>query len=265
MSEGMSFEEIRGYWTAQAEEHGQSQAASWSDIHAIELEIRVISGYLSDGDRVLDVGCANGYSTAQYARAKSVNVLGIDYIPEMIRHAQARAATLGKENLRGKVAFEVGTIFDLSRFENQYDKTILTRVVINLGEWEQQREALRQCALTLKRDGILIMSEATLQGWTNMNLLRKEWELEEIPMPPFNNYIDERLVAGAVLELELCDIVNFSSTYFVGTRVLKPLMAAAQGRHELAKNPEMHWNRLFAQMPAWGDYGTQKLFIMKRR
>jgi hypothetical protein len=26
----------------------------------------------------------------------------------------------------------------------------------------------------------------------------------------------------------------------------------------------MEWNRWFAQLPAWGDYGTQKLFVFRK-
>lgn len=28
--------------------------------------------------------------------------------------------------------------------------------------------------------------------------------------------------------------------------------------------PNMEWNRWFAQLPSWGDYGTQKLFVFRK-
>ena len=67
MSRKLSQEEVRSFWTEQSRKHGQSHAASWSDRMAIELEIREILKHLNDGDRVLDVGCANGYSTVAFA------------------------------------------------------------------------------------------------------------------------------------------------------------------------------------------------------
>jgi hypothetical protein len=99
-----------------------------------------------------------------------------------------------------------------------------------------------------------------------MNKFRNEWGLPDIPMPDFNLYLDQEKVIEAVKpELELVELVNFSSTYFVGTRVLKPLLARALEVGIEVANPNMEWNRFFAQLPACGDYGTQKLFIFRKR
>jgi hypothetical protein len=62
----------------------------------------------------------------------------------------------------------------------------------------------------------------------------------------------------------LVDIADFASTYYVGTRVLKPLIIRALGAGLDVADPEAEWNRWFAQLPAWGDYGTQKLFVFKK-
>src|SRR5262249_53273275 len=110
-----------------------------------------------------------------------------------------------------------------------------------------------------------LMSEATLGGWRRLNEFRREWALPEIPMPPFNRYLDEEATVAALAgEAELESLENFSSTYFVGTRVLKPLLAQALGAPVNVADPEMHWNRWFAALPAAGDYGTQKLFVFRK-
>ena len=31
-----------------------------------------------------------------------------------------------------------------------------------------------------------------------------------------------------------------------------------------AADPRMEWNRWFSQLPSWGDYGTQKLFVFQK-
>jgi SAM-dependent methyltransferase len=150
--------------------------------------------------------------------------------------------------------------------DEKYDKVIVIRVIINLGEWSNQLKALRQCARVLKPGGLLLLSEATLQGWRQMNKFRCEWGLPEIPMPPFNKYLDERRVIESLApQLELAELSNFSSTYFVGTRVIKPLLARAFGGNINVADPEMEWNRFFSQLPAFGDYGTQKLFGFRKR
>jgi SAM-dependent methyltransferase len=256
--------QVREFWRSQAVEHAQSPAASWSDTPVIEMEIRNISTYLSDGDEVLDVGCANGYSTMHYAAARPIRVLGLDYIPEMIEHAAQRMTN--SATLKGTVSFRVGNITNLDLDNDVFDKVIVTRVIINLGDWTNQLRGVMECVRVLKPGGLLLMSEATVQGWRRMNSFRGEWGLPDIEMPPFNNYLNEELLlAETASVLAPVDIVNFASTYFVGTRVLKPLLVRALKIDVDVADPNLNWNRWFSQLPAAGDYGTQKLFVLRKR
>jgi len=256
--------EVFEFWTKQAREHGQSPSASWSDHRVIEMEIREITGHLADGDKVLDVGCANGYSSIEFALARRVNLRGLDYIPEMIEQAKARAGAM-KDKLRGTVSFDVGDITQLNEPSNCYDKVVVVRVLINLSTWERQLQGLRECFRVLKPGGLLLLSEATIQGWRRLNTLRQEWGLEDIPMPSFNQYVDQDLVieaAGGEAELE--ELSNFASSYYVGTRLLKPLLAKATQAAISVADPNSEWNRWCSQLPAAGDYGTQKLFVFRK-
>jgi ubiquinone/menaquinone biosynthesis C-methylase UbiE len=265
MSDRFSLEQIRDFWVQQAIEHGLSPAASWSDRMVIDMEIRELLKYLEDGDRVLDIGCANGYSTMQFAIQKRINIRGVDFIPEMIEQAHSRLHMMG-DQLAGAVEFDVADITQLDEPTAAYDKVIVIRVVINLGDWNSQVKGLRECARVLKSGGTLLLSEATVQGWNRLNQFRSEWGLTDIPMPPFNEYLDQEKVTEVVAdELELVEIVNFASTYYVGTRVLKPLLAQALGSQINVANPDMEWNRWFSQLPAAGDYGTQKLFVFRKK
>jgi ubiquinone/menaquinone biosynthesis C-methylase UbiE len=264
MTTRLSQTEVYEYWTRQAHDHGQSPSASWSDHFVIAMEISEIARYLTDGDKVLDVGCANGYSSLQFASARRLQLRGLDYVPEMIEQAKARLRS-EQENLVGFVEFDVGDITQLREPSNFYDKVVVVRVLINLGTWERQLAALRECTRVLKSGGLLLLSEATIQGWRRLNALRKEWGMEDIPMPPFNQYIDQdKVVATLSSDAELLEISNFASTYYVGTRVLKPLLAQATHAPVSIADPNAEWNRWFSSLPAAGDYGTQKLFIFRK-
>ena len=266
MSQKLTLEQIRDFWRRQAVQHGQSPTVSWSDHRVIEMEIRALVRRLADGDKVLDVGCANGYSTIQLASQRAIEIRGLDYLPEMIDCARASLQSLAS-SMPGKVQFDVGSIMAIPEPSSTYDKVISIRVVTNLGEWSNQRIALRECARVLKPGGVLLLSEPTIQGWSKLNDLRREWDLPDIPMPAFNTYLDEQEVIEFMAgELELLELVNFASTYFVGTRVLKPLLAAQMlgGKMDPA-NPNAEWNRWFSTLPASGDYGTQKLFVFRKR
>ena len=260
----LSLEEIKDFWTQQAIKHGKSYAASWTDQYAIDLEIRTIMAHLEDGDKVLDVGCANGFSTLAFAAQKKIDIKGLDYIPEMIVEAQNNKVDWDGK-LVGKASFAVGDIMDLSDQDQTYDKVVVIRVVINLQNWESQKEGLRELISMIKPGGLLLLSEATIQGWESMNHFRLEWGLDEIPMPPFNHYLDQDLVIEALKpELELVKLDNFSSSYYVGTRVFKVLLNQALGGRVNVANPDMDWNRWFSKLPPTGDYGTQKLFVFKK-
>ncbi len=78
--------------------------------------------------------------------------------------------------------------------------------------------------------------------------------------------MDQQKVVDALSDrLQVVEIRNFASTYYVGTRVLKPLLVKALGASIDVASPDMEWNRWFAQLPSWGDYGTQKLFVFKKK
>jgi ubiquinone/menaquinone biosynthesis C-methylase UbiE len=260
----LTLEEIKAFWAQQARTHGLSPAASWSDVSVLDLEVQEITKRLADGDRILDVGCGNGFSTVQFASQKRVSIKGIDYIRESIEQANERLQALSGP-LRGSAEFAVGDLTTLDEPAEAYDKVIAIRVIINLGGWEAQRTALRALGRIVKPAGLLLLSEATLQGWTKLNAFRAEWGLAAISMPPFNTYLDEaQVIAALAPSFELLELVNFASTYFVGTRVLKPLLAEALGGRVNVADPDLHWNRWWATLPSWGDYGTQKLFVFRK-
>jgi ubiquinone/menaquinone biosynthesis C-methylase UbiE len=265
MAERLTEEQVREYWIQQAQKYGQSPSSSWSDHAIIEMEIKNILQWLEEDDRVLDVGCANGYSTVRFASERQICIRGVDYIPKMIENARQRLEEIGNK-LLGKADFHVGDITQLNEADSSYDKVIVIRVIINLGKWNLQLKGLRECCRVLKKGGLFILSEATVQGWQNMNQFRREWGLPDIAMPSFNLYLDrERVIEEMSNELELIQIFNFSSTYYVGTRILKPLLIKALGTNVDVANPDMEWNRWFSELPSWGDYGTQNLFIFRKK
>lgn len=260
----MKPDDVRAHWEAQAARHAGAPEASWSDVRVMELEVRELSRRLSPAASVLDVGCANGWSTLRLAAAGDATFRGIDYVPAMIDAARARLAEQEPE-LRGRVRFDVGDALALEDPDETYDAVLSTRVLINLGSWEAQLRGLDEYLRVLRRGGVLLLSEATVQGAERLNALRAEWGLPPIPAPDFNTYLDEDRVIEALAErCELSELVNFASTYYVGTRVLKPLLARASGAPVDVADPRSEWNRFFASLPAGGDYGTQKLFVFEK-
>lgn len=260
-----SLDEIRSFWSQQASIHRQSPDASWSDRMMIELEIRELLKHIEDHDRVLDIGCANGYSTLKFASSRRVDVLGLDYIPEMIQEARARLEA-ERSSLAGQATFDVGDITALAQPSATFDKVVVIRVLINLATWDNQMKGLIEALRMVKPGGLLLLSEATMQGWRRLNDFRREWGLPDIPMPPFNQYLDQDLVIDAARPYaDLVDVVHFASTYYVATRLVKPLLIEAIGRPIDVADPSMLWNQFAAQLPPAGDFGVQRLAIFRKR
>jgi ubiquinone/menaquinone biosynthesis C-methylase UbiE len=265
MTDRYSLDDIREFWTNQALQHGQSSNASWSDRMVIELEIQELCKHIVDGDRVLDIGCANGYSTVQLALNRRVTVLGLDYVPEMIREARARVA--GDRGIKAdRVSFDLGDITALNQPAGTFDTVVVARVLINLGSWDHQLKGLGEALRMLRPGGTLLLSEAMLQGWNRLNAFRREWGLPDIPMPAFNQYLDQdQVIEAASKTADLVGVSHFASSYYVFTRVFKPLLIEALGKKIDVADPSMEWNRYAAQLPASGDYGVQRLLIFRKR
>src|SRR6266571_4130512 len=158
----MSPDEIRARWSAQAN-HGLDPASSWSDWRAIELEIDTISEYVESGSHLLDAGCGTGYSSARYASIPAVRVLGVDYIDKMIDHALERRSRL-PEKISARLDFRVGDVRHLDLDSESFDRVVSARVLINLGDRDEQRRGLRELGRVLRPGGLLLLSEATIQG-----------------------------------------------------------------------------------------------------
>ena len=112
---------IKKYWDSQGKNHGESHHASWGDNWMIDLEIETIGSHIMDGDKVLDVGCANGYSTFhQYKNNSLRSIVGVDYSENMISSA---LSTKNKGSCNDDINFCVGDVRELDFEDDFFDLT----------------------------------------------------------------------------------------------------------------------------------------------
>ncbi len=240
--------------------HGQA-IVSMPDQLLINLENQVLRKYLTRRGPLLDVGCANGYSTLEFAKTRpSISVRGVDYSESMIQDAKELLAKSPRQ-FQKRVSFGIGDVLGLKEKKSHYDQVVSKRCIINLPSWELQQKALQEFIRVLKPQGTLLLSEASAQGWRNMNRLRKEFGLNEIPQPWHNLYLDEEKLFPTLKPwMKLVENINFSSTYYIGSRVLQPFIIGKD------KEPcfDSEINKLFTLFPNVGDYGTQKLYVFRK-
>ena len=176
---------IKETWERQAILYKESHWASWGDNFAIALEIENIAQYIKENDNVLDVGCANGYSTFEQLKRKNIKIHGVDFSESMISFAESRRKQISNNN----ISFSVNDVRKLNLPDNTFDLTYTTRVIINLPNWDDQIKGIEECIRVTKRGGIIILSEAFWEPLALLNSMRSLKNLTPLIEHDFNKYL----------------------------------------------------------------------------
>lgn len=253
---------IRDFWEGQARKHGASHEASWGDSYAVALEIETIARHLSDGDTVLDVGCANGYSAfEQLARHRLKSLVGIDFSAAMIEEARKAKASRPPDD---RIAFQEGDVRSLDFPDAGFDVVYTTRVLINLPSWEEQVRGVRECLRVARRGGKVLLLEAFWEPLQLLNAMRALVRLPPLVEHDFNRYLKKTRLEDLLRSLGLpFDVEEFSSVYYLGSRFLRELVtdpAAYPGY----TNPI---NKLFHDIErtySGGGFGIQQAYVIRK-
>jgi len=219
----MSDDQVKDYWESQGQTYGESHWASWGDNWMIDLEIATIGKHLRDGDRVLDIGCANGYATFRQAQShRLASIAGIDFAENMVKAAQK---TLGRNGKVKNISFSEGDIRKLPFADNSFDVAYTTRVLINLPTWEQQQKGIAECIRVVKPGGTIVLSEGFWEPLQLLNALRLLVNLPPLVEHDFNRYLKRSILEALLQKLGLkYHIEDFSSIYYLGSRFLRELV-----------------------------------------
>jgi len=100
---------------------------------------------LRPGERVLDLGCGNGWATRLIAQANAgVQAIGVDASPKMI----ARAEALHSLTIRAR--YELGTFEQLDFKDNHFDRVFSMEALYYAADLGR---AIRECLRVLKPGG----------------------------------------------------------------------------------------------------------------
>ena len=247
---------IKAYWDERAAT--TAEAATTNDIGLRRLESATLIAELQrigvgDGARILDVGCGDGATTLSLAeRYPGAAVTGVDFSAQMIALANAKPARpnvrFGEADVRQLGQALAGARFDL---------VVTNRCLINLTSADEQYAALGEIAASLAPGGWYIGTENFMGGQNAMNALRAQAGLGEIPVRWHNLFFDEAAFADRAGRLfSQLEVVNFSSTYYLVTRVVYSALCKREGVEPDYGHP-IH--DIAAALPATGDFSPIKL------
>ncbi len=255
--------EIKEYYKKKSD---KGTYATSPDYNLREVEINCLLKWLSNGKKVLDVGCGNGYSTIRFAEKYTSDFIGIDFVDDMV--SAARGMT-GKHNIIGKIEFRVGDVTNIGFDDDTFDVVVSERCLLNLPSREMQWKAMSEISRVLKTGGIYLMLEGTLQGLGKMNEIRNKFGLDPIPEAEksynwFSNKFDEPEMIAKSSEYfsELISIERFGMYFFL-SRVVHPLLVRPEQPEYDAKINEVarEIGKVFQDFEGMGH---EALFIFKK-
>jgi SAM-dependent methyltransferase len=209
---------------------------------------------------LLEIGCGNGFLLKVLRdRFPSVDLVGADYSPDMVRLASMRAlerCQIRREDVRA-----------LTLPTASVDVVVSERCLINLPDGEAQDQALREIHRVLKPGGHVVLIEAFTDGNANLNRARTEIGLAENTVPPYNLWFEKERFLSVTRDLfEEVDgdrtripPSNFLSSHYFISRVLYPAVT----QREVMYNTE--FVRFFRFLPPQGDFSPIQLYFMRKR
>ena len=145
-----------------------------------------------------------------------LNLYGIEFTPELFELARSR-------NLN-KCKIILGDIRkSLSSFQDEnvdhFDVIITERVIINLLDHREQRQAIQLIHDTLEKDGTYIQVESFFEPLVNLNRARKEMALSRIEPSEHNKFLNKYMLGFmrdrvGLREVESSIPTNYLSSYF---------------------------------------------------
>jgi len=214
-----SNEEVREHWNKQAQTVSDGSLVTHRDKQQRIWEIEIISSLLNPEQRVLDIGCGNGYSTALFAKLVA-EAHGVDYLSAMIDRAKKEFPDLPN------TTFDVQDVLNLTLDPGSFDVAITARCLINLESWEAQKKGIANIVSTICKGGRYIMCEGSIQGRSAVNAWRVASGLEVMPSVKFNLDFDEDLLWKYLEEIFEIEKIYWSGIYDFVSRVVHPLYAS---------------------------------------
>lgn len=207
------------HWNDRAETERKDPLVNIADTVQREIETQFLLPRLARTDRVLEVGCGNGFLT-DILRKHVAHVDGFDFAEKMIDRAKV---TVGETNNR----FFHDNVLAPKHTKPPYDAIVCVRVLINLKDVVEQKTAISNLAGMLRPKGKLLLIEGYKDGFEQLSLLREKVGLAPVQPAAINFYSSLAEIAPNI-HRHFIERSTFHTGFFdVLTRVVYPLLVGA--------------------------------------
>lgn len=209
------------HWDERARGVGDAASVNIEDVFQRELELEFVCSQLTGRERLLEVGCGNGFNTIEYRdRVASIDAfdLSSDMVQRAIRDHPAPTVRY----------FEASVLDPSAAAAGAYDTVVCIRTLINLPDLAAQRTAIGNMLAWLRPGGMLVLVEGFTDGFEALGELRQSLGLPRVVPASINTYcavaeVQDLLRAGGQV------VATFhTGTWDVLTRVVLPLIAGPE-------------------------------------
>jgi SAM-dependent methyltransferase len=239
---------VYNFWENEGKNRGSGILATLRDHHFRYIEIvSILKEIKKKNNHLLDIGCGNGVSTFFFAPF-SKKVTAIDYSKNLIKNAKKFQKVKNFKKLvkscdyndlktsYQNINFEHGNILNLSDYINKFDLAVCSRVLINLGTPNQQKQAMKNVYDSLKKNSLFIVNEVEAGNHKKLSKLREANGLESLEKYWHNLYLKEKtfLRDAKKMGFKLVKKMQYGE-YQILSKVMYPKMIEPQTPNFMSK------------------------------
>jgi SAM-dependent methyltransferase len=209
------------HWDERARAVDDAASVNIEDVYQRDLELEFVCGQLTGNERLLEVGCGNGFNTTRY-RDRVVSIDAFDFSADMISRAN-------RDHPDPNVRYYQASVLDPSAAPAAtYDAVVCIRTLINLADLAAQRASIENLFSWTRPGGLVILIEGFADGFQALGELRRSLGLPTLVPASINSYcavsdIQDLLDGGGE------SVATFhTGTWDVLTRVVLPLIAGPE-------------------------------------
>ena len=215
------------HWNERARSGIDAAKVNIDDTVQRDLELEFVFKNIDRGSRLLEVGCGNGYVTRQL-RERVAHVDAFDYSENMIEQGKRLC---GETNNR----FFHDSVLDPKNVRGPYDTAVCIRVLINLRDFEEQVNAIRNIAGLLRPGGRLILMEGYREGFDAISSFRTSMGMPTLK-PASINYYSSLSEMLPVLHKDFVVTETFHTGLFdFLTRIVYPSLVGAEAASQVGE------------------------------